>query len=477
MKQLTIAINNGFSSVIDPSIKPYKKFAASLYLLDGVIMLGQKVVIPTTLRPQILSALHAAHQGVGAMCQRAADTVYWPGISIDITRTKEECGSCHRIAKSNPSEPPEEIVPPCYPFQQICADYFQHENKTYLVVVDRYSNWPIVIKGAGRAEDLVKELRDVFVTFGVPEELTTDGGPQFSADYTESFLNSWGVKHRFSSVGNPHGNCRAEVAVKTVKRMLMMNTSATGSLNVDAFQRAMLIYRNSIDPETKSSPAGIIFGRPTRDPIPTPLGRYCPHSTWQETTTNRELAMAKRHVREKEKWQQHTKPLPPLHVGDTVYLQNLSGNHPLRWERTGTVVECKPHHQYMVRVDGCGRTTLRNRKHLRKFTPFFRRDCPRQFANHPYAAKKPVHMPQPTLTKKADNQDDLVDQPTDITEESNCPEEISKPAQSDVTEKIDAPVTTVDEPPSQGPAPIKEKKIPLALRRLLPHNTAGRLDN
>ena len=168
------------------------------------------------------------------------------------------------------------------------------------------------------------------MTFGVPEELTSDGGPQFSAGFTQDFLNSWGVKHRVSSVGNPHANCRAEVAVKTVKRMLMANTSPSGSLNVDSFQKAMLIYRNSIDPETKTSPSGIIFGRPTRDPIPTPLGRYCPHSTWQETVVNRELALSKRHAREKEKWHQNTKLLPQLKTGDSVYLQNLSGNHPLR---------------------------------------------------------------------------------------------------------------------------------------------------
>ena len=85
--------------------------------------------------------------------------------------------------------------------------------------------------------------------------------------------------------------------------MLMANTSPIGSLDVDAFQRAILIYRNSIDPETKASPAMILFGRPIRDPIPTPLGRYCPHPTWQETTVNREKALAKRHSREREKWE------------------------------------------------------------------------------------------------------------------------------------------------------------------------------
>ena len=100
--------------------------------------------------------------------------------------------------------------------------------------------------------------------------------------HNKEFLNSKGLHHRLSLVGNPHASSRAEIAVKTVKRMLMANTSATGSLNVDAFQRVMPIYRKIIDPETKTSPATIIFGHPIRDAIPRLLGRYCPHPAWKE---------------------------------------------------------------------------------------------------------------------------------------------------------------------------------------------------
>ena len=149
-------------------------------------MMGERIIIPSALRKQILDALHAAHQGIGAMSQRAADSVFWPGISIDITRTREECKDCHRIAKSNAMEPSVEVQHPDYPFQKLCSDYFTFMGINYLVVVDRYSNWPIVFKENGKATDLIKRLRDIFITFGVPEELTTDGGPQFTAGVTHS---------------------------------------------------------------------------------------------------------------------------------------------------------------------------------------------------------------------------------------------------------------------------------------------------
>ena len=62
-------------------------------------------------------------------------------------------------------------------------------------------------------------LGETFVTFGVPEVLTSDGGPQFTARKTQEFLKPWGIHHRLTSVANRHINGRAEVAVNTVKRI------------------------------------------------------------------------------------------------------------------------------------------------------------------------------------------------------------------------------------------------------------------
>ena len=62
------------------------------------------------------------------------------------------------------------------------------------------------------------------MTFGIAEELSSDGGPEFKAGSTKTFLKNWGIRHRISSVANPHSNCRAEVGVKTVKRMLVGST-------------------------------------------------------------------------------------------------------------------------------------------------------------------------------------------------------------------------------------------------------------
>ena len=61
---------------------------------------------------------------------------------------------------------------------------------------------------------MIKKLREIFVTFGIPEELASDGGPEYTAPETENFMKLWGIFHRLSSVANPHSNCRAKVGAE-----------------------------------------------------------------------------------------------------------------------------------------------------------------------------------------------------------------------------------------------------------------------
>ena len=479
LQQLMLTVQNGFPSharELGPDLRPYLKYSESLSCVDGVLLLGERIIIPQSLRQHVLSALHSAHQGVRMMIARASDCVFWPNMTTDIAAIRDSCAHCNRIAKSNPMQPPADPPQPDYPFQQVACDYFQYMNTDYVVLVDRYSGWPMVFKSEGGANALVRHLRETFVTFGIPEEITSDGGPQFTAGVTQAFLEAWKVHHRKTAVANPHANSRAEIAVKTVKRLLMANVGSSGSLDTDGFQKAMLTYRNSIDPETKASPALILFGRPIRDAIPIPLGRYCPHDTWRETMTFREKALAKRHSREHEKWAEHTQLLQPLQVGDHVYLQNLMGNHPKRWERTGVIVEVRQFHQYVVRVDGSGRVTLRNRQHLRKFTPFrpegLRPQLP-PILNTPSVQRHPLpDAPQVVAPQAAPPRPlAIVPLPPVLTPSNHM--------HTPVAPHVPIPVeqnNSVAPTPQHVPDPPSGVKTSRALARLLPHNHPGTLE-
>ena len=116
------------------------------------------------------------------------------------------------------------------PFEAVFADFFDHKGRHCLVIGDRLSGWVEILSSTpgtnlAGATCLVRHLRSFFATFGVPEELSSDGGPEFMAKHIEDFLQTWGVIHRVSSVSFPQSNDRAEVAVKTAKRLLMFNTS------------------------------------------------------------------------------------------------------------------------------------------------------------------------------------------------------------------------------------------------------------
>ena len=89
------------------------------------------------------------------MKARATDTVYWPNMTVDITRIRLECQSWNKMAKSNLTQPPFTHNDPDYPFQMLASDYFHYCGKFYVVIVGRYSHLPIVFQSEQGARGLV----------------------------------------------------------------------------------------------------------------------------------------------------------------------------------------------------------------------------------------------------------------------------------------------------------------------------------
>ena len=344
-------------------------------------------MVPHALRAAVLETLHSAHQGTSGMTLRAQAGVWWPGITPQLKDVRDKCRNCTEHAPSQPSAPPKPLPQPDYPFQCIASDYFQSGGHHYLVIADRFSGWPTV-QFCGRSTDtankLIECLREYFAMHGIPEELSSDGGSTYMSYETQKFLANYGVNHRVSSVAYPHSNQRAELAVKSMKRLIRENTSPDGSLNNDKFLRAVMTYRNTPDRDTERSPAQVIFGRNLRDFLPAPLRRYTPQPQWVLLRDDRERALRKRALRNMEHLTHGTRSLPPLEVHDAVQVQNQVGNHPSRWDITGTVVEVKEHDQYVIKVHGSGRLTTRNRKFLKKITP--------------YGSDSPMYTPSPTVS-------------------------------------------------------------------------------
>ena len=106
-------------------------------------------------------------------------------------------------------------------------------------------------------------------------------------------MRTYVIQHRISSVGNPHADSRAELGVKTVKRMLRDNVSANGSLDRAGVLRALLQLRNTPNRDTKLSPARALFGRELRDFLPQP-GSALMGDLWMNRADAREQALGTR---------------------------------------------------------------------------------------------------------------------------------------------------------------------------------------
>ena len=179
------------------------------------------------------------------MFSRAQATVFWPGMTLDLENARKSCSSCNRNPPSQTKLPPTAPQVPNLPFQMVFADYCSLKGKSFLVLGDRLSGWTEVLRvkdsytGSG-SKGLCEAFRRVFSTFGVPEEISTDGGPEFAAQEFKDFLVRWGVHHRMSSAYFAQSNGRAEVAVKTMKRLVEENMGVNGSLDNDKIVRALL---------------------------------------------------------------------------------------------------------------------------------------------------------------------------------------------------------------------------------------------
>ncbi len=211
-----------------------------------------------------------AGQGIERTKRRARQTVYWPGLTSDITKTVRSCELCQRMLPSSVREPMEMEPEPTLVFEDCSADLFQYGSNNYLIYADRLSGWPAVTAWMGKTPtsgDVISALKKNFVDLGIPVRLRSDGGPQFASAEISSFLTKWGVIPAPSTPHYAKSNGHAEAAVKAMKRLLIKSV-CNGRIDSDAFIQGVLEWRNT--PRIHGlSPAEMLFGHPVRSIVPT----------------------------------------------------------------------------------------------------------------------------------------------------------------------------------------------------------------
>ncbi|XP_051905587.1 uncharacterized protein K02A2.6-like [Hippocampus zosterae] len=242
----------------EPALRLYRAEQAFLTVHDGILLKGQRLVIPPTMRNDVLAKLHEGHQGVVKCRQRAQRSVWWPGLSQQLNELVLNCRTCCK-ERRNRREP---MIPSAYPgrpWEKLGADLFVLGGKTYLLVVDYMSRYvEIASLASSKSDEVIRHLKSIYARHGIPDRLVSDGGPQFSGTGFRAFAESYGFRHITSSPRYPQGNAEAERAVQTVKGLLK---------KADDPYLALLAYR-ATPLENGYSPAQLLMGRRLRTTVP-----------------------------------------------------------------------------------------------------------------------------------------------------------------------------------------------------------------
>ena len=87
-------------------LKDYWNYREDLSVENGLVLKGHRLIVPESLRTQMLSLVHQGHMGTEKCLLRAKDCMFWPGISKDIKELFSNCSTCIKYAKQQPSKLP-----------------------------------------------------------------------------------------------------------------------------------------------------------------------------------------------------------------------------------------------------------------------------------------------------------------------------------------------------------------------------------
>ena len=129
---------------LQTDIKPYWPYRDELAVIDGVLLKGRCIIIPDSLKQQVLTQLHINHMGIEKMKMLAHESVFWHNINADIEAHIKLCETCLEFQQTQPKEKIMHHDIPSRPWEVIGADIFHFKNKHYLCIVDCNSKFPVV---------------------------------------------------------------------------------------------------------------------------------------------------------------------------------------------------------------------------------------------------------------------------------------------------------------------------------------------
>jgi transposase InsO family protein len=336
---------------VPENLLPFFSCRDEFTVKNGVMMRGERVIIPENMKKEMKKRVHTGHMGINSCVRLAKDVMYWPRMTSEIRQYVEACSTCATFSDSQPKETPVITEIPKRPWEKLAADLLSWGGDDYLVLTDYYSNFIEVdkLRYASSAE-VIQTLKKHFARNGSPYTLVSDNGTQFTAQEFKQFSEDWGFYHDTMSPGNSQANGAAEAAVKIIKRIFRKSKTA----REDPY-KGLLNYYNTPTEGMGTCPAQRLLGRRTRSMLPLTHSKVQPSP--QDDESEQQKKELKRHKRASVS---RGRDLKPLTSGQTVRMQPINGSR--EWKE-GTVIKPLTTRSYEVAANG--RTYVRNRRHLR----------------------------------------------------------------------------------------------------------------
>jgi transposase InsO family protein len=240
-----------------------------------------QLVVPKQYRLIVMKLAHesilAGHQGVTRTSRRVLEEFYWPGIQADTTRYCRSCDVCQRtVSKGRVTKAPLGIMPVIdVPFQRVAVDiigpiqpHTDRGNRYILTIVDYATRYPDAIALPSiETERVAEALVEVYTRVGVPREMLTDMGSQFTSSLMAEVSRLLSIRQLTTTPYHPMCNGLVERFNGTLKQMLR-RLCADRPKDWDRYLGALLFAYREVPQESLGfSPFELLFGRAIRGPM------------------------------------------------------------------------------------------------------------------------------------------------------------------------------------------------------------------
>ncbi|UYV66236.1 K02A2.6-like [Cordylochernes scorpioides] len=337
-----------YKTMVCDEAKPYWQFQDEIHVSDGIVYKGNCIVVPSTLRKEILQVVHSSHQGIAASKEKARSAFYWPGMITQVENEVEKCRTCQEYSRKNPEESRIAHEIPEFPWEKIAVDFMEVSGTSSILVVDYHSKFVEIRKLSSKREtETIMQLKTIFRTHGIPRTLVSDNGPPFNSTGFKNFAQKYEFKHQTSSPKYPRSNGQVERTIQTIKGLIIKAVKSGRDPNL-----ALMEFNNTPKYDLPS-PTQMLMGRSVRT-----LSTYTRQQLKPLFDTTKNYQKLRDH---QQKYAGSPKRiLRPLEVGDNIMLQERHR----KWVPATVTAKHETPRSYMVKTPS-GSEYRRNRSHLR----------------------------------------------------------------------------------------------------------------